>query len=212
MRSFIVLLILWTLGIHGGYAQQDWQYLYEEQEDRAEELFLFYFEREAYKKALPHLEWLLDHRNDAVYHENAIVIYEDLARRTEEQEDALRYAALCLRQYEELMVLSGDTIGMRNQRLNQAYQLFYDQPAQYLRLKQMSELLLMESGTGFAFYNFSPYIRMLLLMEETRQVEGAAIDEVVKRLEEISRAPANRNDLNYQEAILKVSQILANNP
>lgn len=212
MRALIVLLVLWVFGTRMGFAQQDWQYLYEEQEDRAEELFNFYFEREEYEKALAHLEWLLDHRNDAVYHESAIVVYEHLSRRAEEKEDALRYAGLCLRQFDKLTSLTGDTLRMRNRQLNQAYQLFYDQPEQYPRLKRMSEHLLMESKTDFAFYNFSPYIHMMLLMEEAGLVERPAIEEAAKRLEEISRTPENRHDLNYQDAIRNIRQILENNP
>jgi len=210
LKHFFILLIPQFLLItYPAKAQQDWHYLYREQEGRAARLFEHYFARQAFREALPHLEWLLDHKEEASYYRHAVVVYEHLHQQAEDEADRERYARLSLRQFDALRHYEKDTIELLNQKLKQAYQLYYDQPKQYPYLLQLSENVLASSKNRFAPYNFTPFVRLLLLMIQSGSTTKAVLDEGVQALEAISRAHPAETD--YQAAMEKVRSILANN-
>lgn len=197
------------LAAYPALAQQDWHYLYQEQEGRAERLFEHYYSRKSYREALPHLEWLLDHKDQAEYHRRAVVVYEHLHQQATEEADQDRYARLSLRQFDLLKRYEDDTIGLLNRKLQQSYRLFYDQPAQYPFLLRLSEEVLSSSKNHFAPYNFTPFVRLLLLMIRSGSTTEATLAEGVQELEAITRAHPAESD--YREAMEKVRTIVANN-
>ncbi len=211
MRIIYCLVSFLLLVYQPTVAQQDWQYLYEEQEGRAEKLFAHYYARQAYQEALPHLEWLLDHRQEAVYHQRAVVVYKHFHEQAKEVADQLRYAKLSLRQFDALMRYQKDSVQLLNQKLHHAYQLFYDCPEQYTFLWQLSREVLTASGSRFAPYNFTPYVRLLLLMIRSENVTEADLEKLVVRLEDIAWAHALEEYTAYQEAIKQVKEIVTNN-
>jgi len=211
MRIIFCLVNFHLLFFQQGFAQQDWQYLYEEQEGRAEKLFAHYYARQAYQEALPHLEWLLDHRSEAVYHQRAVVVYKHLHEQAEYVSDQLRYAQLSLRQFDALMRYREDTVKLLNQKLHHAYQLFYDCPEQYNFLWQLSREVLTASDSRFAPYNFTPYVRLVRLMIRSGNATEVGLEELVVRLEDIAQAHGQEEYTAYQEAIKQVKKIVANN-
>jgi len=189
-------------------AQEDWRYLYDEQEDRAEKLFEHYYGQKDYPNALPHLEWLLDKTQDTSYCTKGAAVYEAMSRKASDDEDALRYANLCLKMYDDFIRYSGDTIRGLNRKLNQAYQLFYDRADKYPALLSLSEEVMLTSDNSFAFYNFSPLVNLLLLMEKDGMVKHEKTVQTVAKLENIASAPANSQNRQYQLAIIRAREIL----
>lgn len=211
LKHFLILLMThFLLLAYAARAQQDWHYLYQEQEGRAERLFEHYYARQAYREALPHLEWLLDHKSEAAYHRHAVVVYEHLHQEAEDEADRDRYTRLSLRQFDDLRRYEDDTIALLNQKLQQAYHLFYDQPAEYSFLLQLSQKVLSTSNDRFAPYNFTPFVRLLLLMIRSGSKKEATLTEVVAQLESIAKV--HQAEANYREAMQRVEEILANNP
>ena len=206
---YILLMTHCLLAAYPALAQQDWHYLYQEQEGRAERLFEHYYSRGSYREALPHLEWLLDHKDQAEYHRRAVVVYEYLHQQAKEETDQDRYARLSLRQFDLLKRYEDDTIGLLNRKLQQSYRLFYDQPAQYAFLLRLSEEALNSSKSRFAPYNFTPLVRLLLLMIRSGSTTEVTLAEGLQELEAITLAHPDESD--YQEAMEKVRTIVANN-
>jgi tetratricopeptide (TPR) repeat protein len=189
-------------------AQEDWRYLYDEQEERAAQLFEHYYSLQDFPKALPHLEWLLDKKQDTSYCTKGAFVYEFMSRNASDDEDALRYANLCLRMYDDFIRYSGDTIRGLNRKLHQAYQLFYDRAEKYPVLLSLSEEVMLKTGNLFAFYNFSPLINLMVLMEKDGKVNREKTEQAAALLQAIAASPPNSENRQYQLAIARVRQIL----
>ena len=157
------------------------------------------------------MEWLLVETNDTTYVEVAQEMYFHLATEAKTLDETLRYGKLCLAQYDKQKIYTADTASLLNRKLNRAFNLYYKVPDQYLMLATMAEEVLRDNNIQFAYYNFVPYISLLMAIE--REGTEGVIDatEVAARLQSIAKAPGNANKRLYQSAVDHVNKLLGNN-
>ncbi|MFP4092425.1 MAG: hypothetical protein ACLFUB_01720 [Cyclobacteriaceae bacterium] len=187
-------------------AQQDWEYLYDEQQDRAAELFNHYYFNKNYKEAVVHLEWLLSETPAASpsYFSQGIEVYAGLSRSASNPDERIRYAMLSLRLYDGYIQFFGDSSRMLNLKLQQAYQLLHNDSSQYPLIKRLSLEVMELTDNHFAHYNFVPTMQFFVMLLQKGQADKNALRTLMDKFHLIARHPDNHAHFRYREALENV--------
>lgn len=209
MKFLLLTLIL--LSYSKLVAQEDWNYLFNQQHDRAVELFNHHYYGQEYQQALPHLEWMLDEQpgKSVSQYIMGIDVYEKIARKIEDPEERYRYTQLALKLYDERIRYFGDTVKVLNRKLGTAYGLLYADSSYHQQLYALSKEVLERSGKEFAYYNFMPHAFLLNQMLSKGKIDEEEAKAAAEQLSRIAAYHAQGQGSNrYEEVMPKVRQIL----
>lgn len=217
MRHLLFLIILFLLPNIQSLAQEDWQYLFKQQYDRAVELFNHHYFNKEYQQALPHLEWMLNEKpgENASQYIMGIELYEKLAQAAEDPEEKYRYTQLALKLYDDRLHYFGETAAVEtasvlNRKLQTAFKLLYQDSTRHEQLLTLSEAVLRQTGKQFAYYNFVPYAFLLSQMQKKGSIQEEKVKATVEELNNIAAYHRKgQGKSNYEEAMSKVNNMLS---
>jgi hypothetical protein len=210
MKKPWLILVLLTSLTTAALAQQDWHYLYEQQQDRAEELFNHYFFKEDYRQAVIHLEWLLSEAPavSSSYYMLGIETYTALSRQAGEEDEQLRYAMLSIQMYDRYLRYFGDTNRILNLKLRQAFELLHQHPERYPYLQTLCREVIEQTREAFAFYNYVPAAHFARIQYRRGKIGRQDVDKLLARLKAYATHPAHQHQQLYREAYEKSAELL----